>query len=50
MEALESITLFIDVIFFQNNISVGVLLHPSEDILFHDPELSLFRGILQVGE
>jgi len=47
MEAFESITLFIDaIVFFQNNVSMGMLPHPLEDIRFHDPALSLFRGIL----
>jgi len=51
MKTLESIVLFIDaVVFFQNDIFVIILPHHSEDILFHDPESSLFRSILQVGK
>jgi len=51
LEAFESIALFIDtIVFLQNNISMGVHPHPVEDILFHDPTMSIFRSILQVGE
>jgi len=51
METLESIALFINVIFFfQNDISMVVLPHYSENILFHDPKSSLFKSILQVGK
>ena len=51
MEAPENFALLIDsVIFLHNNISLGMMSHPSEDILVRNPALSLFRGILQVGE
>ena len=51
MEILENIVLFVDVIiFFQNEFSVVVLPHHSEDILFDDLESSLFRSILQAGK
>ena len=51
MEASENVAFLIDVvIFLQNNVSLGMLSHPLEDILVRNPTLSLFRGILQVGE
>jgi len=51
MEAPENVALLIDaVIFLQNNISLGMLPHPSEDILVRNPSMSLFRGILKVEE
>ena len=51
MEAPENVTLLIDaVIFLQNNVSLGMLSHPSEDIFVRNPTLSLFRGILQAWE
>ena len=51
METLEIVALFVDVVvFFQNDVSMVVLPHHSEDILFYDPVSSLFRSNLQVGE
>ena len=50
MEALESVALFIDVIFFHNNVPMGVLPHPSEDVLVCNPAVSRFMSIFQVRE
>jgi len=51
METLEIVALFVDVVvFFQNDVSMVVLPHHSEDILFYDLGSSLFRSNLQVGE
>ena len=51
MKAPENVALLVDaIVFLQNNFSLGVLLHPPKDILVRNPALSLFRGILPVGE
>jgi len=51
MKAPENVTLLIDaIIFFQNNISLGMLFHPPEDIFVRNPVVSRFGGIFQVGE
>ena len=39
MEAPENVALLLDVvIFLQNNVSLGMLLHPLEDILIRNPQ------------
>jgi len=51
MKAPENVTLLIDtIIFFQDNISLGMLFHPLEDILVYNPVVSRCRSILQFGE
>jgi len=50
MKALENVTLLIDaIILFQNNISLGMLFHPLEDIFICNPAVSRFRSIFQLG-
>ena len=50
MEASENVALLIDaVIFHQNNVSLGMLPHPSKDILVHNPAMSLFRIFSRLG-
>ena len=51
IETLERITLFVDaIVFFQNDVSMVVLPHYSEDILFYDPKSSLFKNNFLVGK
>jgi len=51
MKAPENVALLVDaIVFLQNNVSLGMLLHPPEDILVRNPALSIFRDILQVKE
>jgi len=50
MEAPENVTLLIDtIIFFQDNISLGMLFHPPEDVLVCNPAVSRFRSISRLG-
>jgi len=47
MKAPKNVTLLIDtVIFFQDNISLGMLFHPPEGIIVCNPAVDRFRSIL----
>jgi len=51
MEAPKNVALLIDaIVFLQNNVSLGMLLHPSEDILVRNPALSLFKLLFELIE
>ena len=51
VETPENVTLLLGtIIFFQDHISVGMFLHPPENVLVRNPAVSRFRSIFQVGE